>query len=403
MKAGMTLDKTIMRLEQHHFDEYMALEQYAFQFQFTDERLEEERVVFDPEQVWGFFDEERLCSMLTIIPLEVYIFGKVLPMGGIASVATWPEERRKGAVTQLIHHALQEMRAQGQSISMLHPFSIPFYRKYGWELCIEHRSYTLTQHQLPHHFQASGRVERLSAKGDELAALLAPIYEQYAVRYNGTLARTPQWWQRSVFRRKSGRVVMYRNASQTPTGYAIYELKDRVLNIKEMVYLDHDAFQGLWGYWANHDSMVEQIKVTAPLDDELPYCSPDPRIEQHNVPYYMARIVDVEAFLQQQPFGRPEASGRCQLIIEDRDAQWNTGVYVLKVDPQYGIHVTKYAKVQSDLPMLQGDILAFSALLTGAKRATTLHRLGMLQGDVEAVDEMERLIPDKITYLADFF
>lgn len=398
------MNRWIAQLEHRHFDEYMALEQYAFQLQFSEERLEEERKVFQPEQVWGFFEgEERLCSMLTLIPLEVYLFGKVYAMGGIASVATWPEHRRQGAVTQLLRHALQQMKAQGQMISMLHPFSIPFYRKYGWELCIEYRNYTLTAFQLPRNLESSGYVERLTTTEEELTALLSPLYAQYASSYNGTLARTRKWWQQSVYRRKTGRAVIYRNANQEPTGYAIYEVKERLLHIKEMVYLNQDAFNGLWSFWANHDSMIEQVKLTAPMDDELPYCLPDPRIEQGIAPYFMMRIVDIEAFLQQQPFGVSSSAFICQLQVEDRHAEWNTGVYVLKADAEQGIHVTKFAQVQPGYPMLRGDIGAFSALLTGAKRASVLYKLGALCGDSEAVELIDRLIPDKTTFLADFF
>ncbi|RIE05408.1 GNAT family N-acetyltransferase [Cohnella faecalis] len=34
-------------------------------------------------------------------------------------------------MTKLLHHALRKNARSGQTISMLHPFSVPFYRKYG--------------------------------------------------------------------------------------------------------------------------------------------------------------------------------------------------------------------------------------------------------------------------------
>ncbi|RIE05418.1 GNAT family N-acetyltransferase [Cohnella faecalis] len=36
------------------------------------------------------------------------------------------DARRQGGVTKLLHHALRKMREAGQTISMLHPFSVPF-------------------------------------------------------------------------------------------------------------------------------------------------------------------------------------------------------------------------------------------------------------------------------------
>ncbi len=56
-------------------------------------------------------------------------------MGGVAGVATYPEYRRSGYVKELLQHSLQTMKKDGYTVSMLHPFAVAFYRKYGWELC----------------------------------------------------------------------------------------------------------------------------------------------------------------------------------------------------------------------------------------------------------------------------
>ncbi len=52
-------------------------------------------------------------------------------MGGVAGVATYPEYRRSGYVKELLQHSLQTMKKDGYTVSMLHPFAVSFYRKYG--------------------------------------------------------------------------------------------------------------------------------------------------------------------------------------------------------------------------------------------------------------------------------
>src|SRR4051812_5295884 len=101
----------------------MILSEFAFQFKLPPERKESHRLTFRPEENWGAFDERgMLLSGLMLLPLETWIQGKKLAMGGIAGVATWPEARRQGCVSKLLVHSLNTMREAGQTISMLAPF-----------------------------------------------------------------------------------------------------------------------------------------------------------------------------------------------------------------------------------------------------------------------------------------
>ena len=83
------------------FDASVDLSQYAFQYSVTAEQREERRSRFKPEQVWGIFDHDKLEAQLTVIPLQLYIQGRVFEMGGIAGVSSWPEHRRRGNVALL--------------------------------------------------------------------------------------------------------------------------------------------------------------------------------------------------------------------------------------------------------------------------------------------------------------
>ena len=65
--------------------------------------------------------------------------GQEWKMGGIAGVATYPEYRRNGYVKKLLIQALEKMRNDQQIVSLLHPFDIGFYRKFGWEVFTENK------------------------------------------------------------------------------------------------------------------------------------------------------------------------------------------------------------------------------------------------------------------------
>lgn len=390
-----------MELRQLRSDEFeisTKLSEYAFQYTLTPEQRESNQKHFKPERFWGIFDGEELQAKLTIIPLQVYVHGNKFDMGGIAGVATWPENRRQGHVSTLLKHALHEMKSKGQTLSFLHPFSIPFYRKFGWELYAEYKKYTIPVSKFPRKVEVPGRIVR----GVTDIPTLDGMYQAYASRYNGTLVRDEAWWTRSVLQGDNHSVVYY-SAEGKPTGYALYELKDKDLVCDEFVYLNEEARSALWTFFGNHDSRIEQATMTmVPGDDQLPFMLPDPRVTQEVVPYFMARIVDLKSFVEQYAF---EAHQEAVMTIEVEDsvAPWNAGRWRLSVNQEGKAELSELPTDQGEQADLTTDIQTLSALFTGYKRAQALHAIHRLTGNPKALTQLETMIPAGQTYLMDFF
>lgn len=76
------------------------------------------------------------------------IKNKGFKMAGVASVAIWPEERRNRKVAKLIQASVDWMNNHDFDISYLHPFHVPFYRKYGWELICSNKIYIFNKEDL---------------------------------------------------------------------------------------------------------------------------------------------------------------------------------------------------------------------------------------------------------------
>lgn len=130
----------IRQLKAEEFEANLTLSEYAFQYKVSPEDRITNKGKFKPDRVWGVFEDGELKAGLTLLPLEIHIQDRVASMGGIAGVATWPENRRQGYVATLLKHILQVMNENGQSLSMLHPFLIPFYRRFGWEVYCEYKN-----------------------------------------------------------------------------------------------------------------------------------------------------------------------------------------------------------------------------------------------------------------------
>lgn len=390
----------IRKLTADDFEDSIALFQYAFQYVLTEERKEQIRSQFGAQDTWGIFEEGQLGANLQIIPFHTYIHGKAFAMGGIAGVSTWPEYRRKGLVAQLLRHSLEEMNHRKQSISFLHPFSFAFYRKYGWETYVEFKRYHIPVTHLPAKKATPGSVRR----GMPALDVLDSVYQTYAKRYNGTLVREKNRWDNSVLRKNAGQRAVYYDADDQPQGYILYEVKDRKFAIGEMVCLNEEAKQGLWTFIANHDSMIEEVTLQAPASDDLAFRLDNPRIQQEIVPYFMARIVSVEQFVLQYPFADLDSPIRLMLQVQDEHASWNEGVWELNVALNGTASIWKSsAETAADGQDVKVSIQTLTAMLLGYKRPLELLAMGRIEGNTESVAALDRAIPNRETYLLDFF
>ncbi|WP_246096666.1 GNAT family N-acetyltransferase [Paenibacillus sinopodophylli] len=384
-----------------HFDENMLLSQFAFQYERTAEQLQESRQQYieEPATRYAAFVEQQLAAQATVLELQTYIGGRVFNMGGLAGVATWPEYRRQGLVAQIIVQALQDMKEKGQVISYLHPFAFGFYRKFGWETYTEYKSYTIQKELLPARAAYEGRIERF--KGDY--RLLSNLYETYASRYNGTLVRTELWWTYRISKRKPGQIGLYYDKSGEARGYVIYEVKNSRLSVHELIYLDEAARTALWSFISQHDSMINELTITVPSDDQLPFLLSNPRIKQEVIPYFMARIVDAENFISQYAFTAHASEDSMTIQLQDDKAPWNKGVYELRIDPTGKAFFKRLAENQCNPNTINMDIGALTTMLLGYQRPDKLAEFGRIEGEVDPINRLQARIPERTTYLPDFF
>lgn len=390
----------IRTLNHNELDESITLSCFAFQYEVSDEEREQRKSRMDPNRNWGYFVDGKLAAKIYIHDLRVYVQGRPFRMGGVASVATWPEYRRKGMVSHLLKRGLEAMKEDGQTLSCLSPFSVSFYRKYGWELYTDYKKYELTSAQLPREDFYKGHIER----SDRNWELLNRVYDRYARGYNGMLVRDEAWWNHTVFKQKGGQAAVYFNESGEPTGYMLYKVKNRIMDIGEMIFLDENSRKGLWRFIANHDSMCEKVTLKAPADDELPFLLADPRIVQETIPYFMARIVDFKSFVEQYPFEATGSEHALRIRLQDADAPWNDATFIVTIDGAGQARAEKEAAEDPGrAPYAECGIGTMTAMLMGYKRPAFMARTGRLSGDPEEAIRWERVVPIGATYLPDYY
>ncbi|WP_270394602.1 GNAT family N-acetyltransferase [Bacillus paranthracis] len=383
----------VIRLKEDKFREALRLSEYAFQYKVEEERMQQQLTrMKESHEVYGIMEGNDLAAKLHLIPFHIYIGKEKFKMGGVAGVATYPEYRRSGYVKELLQHSLQTMKKDGYTVSMLHPFAVTFYRKYGWELCANLLVCHLTKSDLVMKKQVNGTVKRFNKENHPEE--VEKLYETYAERFSGMLVRNEKWWLRAVYEDLT--LAIYYDENKTAAGYMLYKIEKSKMTVEEFVPLHNEARNGLWNFICQHDSMIKELEMTVSENEQLLYTLQEPLVKTEIKPYFMGRIVDVEQFLKQYELNWNNVQQELILHITDSFAPWNN----------VSVRLANYEITIIEEPMDKGiklDINALSTILLGYKRPLELNELELISGSEEEIRTFENVVPVHKPFIYDFF
>jgi len=383
----------VIQLQEDKFREALRLSEYAFQYKVNEERLQQQITrMKESHEIYGIMEGEDLAAKLHLIPFHIYIGKETFKMGGVAGVATYPEYRRSGYVKELLQHSLQTMKKDGYTVSMLHPFSVSFYRKYGWELCADLLVCHMTKSDLVMKKQVNGTVKRFNKENHPEE--VEKLYETFAERVSGMLVREKNWWLQVVYDDLA--LAIYYDENQTAAGYMLYKIENYKMTVEEFVPLHNEARNGLWNFICQHDSMIKELEMTVSENEPLLYTLQEPRVKTEVKPYFMGRIVDVEQFLKQYEFNWNDVQQEVILHITDSFAPWNNVVVRLA---NHELTIVEEATEKG----IKLDINALSTIMFGYKRPLELNELELISGSEEAMRSFENLVPVRKPFIYDFF
>lgn len=388
----------IDHVQEKDFEKSLKLDEFAFQADIPADIIDKVNEQLKWESIIGIYDGDVLAAKLSILPLAIHINEKTHLMGGIGSVATWPEYRRRGLVKQLMKKALYEMWEKGQNISFLHPFSYSFYRKFGWEWAFNEKKYTIPMARFRKKWDGHGYVTSYQHDED----VLRTIYTTYARGFNGMLTREDFIWKNWVIKKNQHIVVAYRDAGK-PEGYLIYDVKNDTLNVKEFAYTSLNGWKLMLEFIGNHDSMAKEVNMSVPENDALGMLLDEQQMKQTTEAHMMARIVNVNAFLCEYAFDTAKNSS-FTLHVKDAFLPENTGSYEIKTIAGESIVTALKDNVHVSSKIgIHCGVGELTMMLMGFARPSTLWEYGRINGNVGDVERLEAVLPLRQTFLADAF
>ena len=312
----------------------------------------------------AFNDEGKMCSCLELIPFEVSFDGGIVKSGGVGGVASLPEERQKRYIRKIFEHSMKEMYEKDYTFSYLYPFSHTYYRKYGYELNMVQRSFSVPVSSLKH-FEQTGEMKLCT--GPEESGKIKCIYNEFIKDKNLAVVRTDRLWKHFLEKEPyKDNVFLYvwHDAAGEARGYIQYQVEKPPagkynFRINELVWLDRKALTGILGFMAGFSSQIDKILWRAPEFINLHTLFPEPYdVTQEIHTHGMNRIVNAEKALQAMAV--PSGGGKITISVKDDFFPANTGNYTLAWED--GGHTV--GRTQSP-PDLSCDVQSLSQLVTG--------------------------------------
>ena len=172
----------------------------------------------------------KIVSNVSLVKRNIYIGPKLLRGGGIASVATHPDYRRRGYAKILLKERLGDLSLKELDFSSLFTDKPSIYKELSWDI-FPQRFYILEGIKVPLNTRKK-KVEIFHRSTKILIKEVKRIYEQNILFSFGALERNEEYWQEyfHIFDLRDKELFFLLREGNTAEAYArICKEKDDIL------------------------------------------------------------------------------------------------------------------------------------------------------------------------------
>lgn len=285
---------------------------------------------------WGCFnDAGKLSAAVINNPFHCWYEGQKVAMGGVGGVASLPEGRTKGAVRAIFRAIFADMRAKGEFLSTLYPFSHSYYRQYGYEVCNMPNRVVFPVVALKKFRQTMEA--RMHLTGEPIDDFKT-VYDRFAQAYNLATARDEFSWKWTLggdpYKDRKYRYLLYEDGQ--PRAYVNFRPGDpkqpgagHMAVVEQMAFDGAEALYNILGFLSKLSAQYGHVQMTLPGDIDLSVLLDEPyECECTRAFSGMARLVDVQRALEL--LRAPQGEGECAIRVEDEFLPENSGCYRLR-------------------------------------------------------------------------
>ena len=317
---------------------------------------------------WAAFEGDQMTSTLSETAFQVRFDGSVCKMGGMGGAASLPQYRRMGGIRGCFEHSLADQYEKGYDFSYLYPFSTAYYRRYGYERCIQHLLVTVDLGLL-RVTDTGGHFEMVEQQTPQTEAIRA-VDRVLEERFNMMVIHDDAFydWTRKVQpARDLNFSYVYYAKDGSPRAYTTFHMENqpdgRNLQCSRFFFTDAEGFMGLMQIFKSLSSDHRFVKFTLPYGQGLEYLMPEWSM---GAAYWtvnnnagMVRVINVKNVLMKAAY---HGSGEMTMALEDPQIPENAGTWTVTFRDGKVLSAEKTEKA----PDLSLTMPVFSALISGA-------------------------------------
>jgi GNAT superfamily N-acetyltransferase len=341
-------------------------------------------------------EDGRPVATVRVHSMRQNVRDAVVPMAGVAGVATHPEARRRGHMRTLLSHALVDARDRGLAVSCLYPVRASFYERFGYVSLPRPITATLSPAALIPTLRAEVEGEVRLRSVAEGGAEAADFIERHVAAHHGRVARVDQLREFGevwlAIARRAGEVV----------GLMAYKLSGFAGELTSGLFLCEDpAARLLLLQWiARHDGQIASVRLALPPDAHPELWCTDLAVKSvvdtvyPGSPAPMARLLSLDALNGM----RTSSEASVTVAVTDVVLGADSVSHLIGGD---GRHVTVQPATGEPALTITGPALA--ALAYGVQSSIELAAYGHLRGAEADQRRLDELFPAASPYLAASF
>ena len=347
-------------------------------------RLEASFIERAKSRVRAAYDRGEIVGTTTCHYFDMNVPGGRLALAGVSDVTTRATHRRRGVMSRLMAHTLNDAKEEGQALAALWASESNIYGRFGFGMAMLQEDWTIDRKDTALVFEGDRRGEIRFVEAGESARAFAGAYDRVCRIRPGMIDRGDLLWEIALldteeFREGASEFyhAVYESGGRVE-GYLLYRLdpRGRLLNVRELVAATGEAYSALWRFCFGIDLMETFRATNQPMDAALPWMLAAPRqLRRGTGEEFWLRIVDVDAALTDRGYATED---RLSIELRDPLCPWNEGVIELDGGPEGA--VCKRSGKGADLVMTIADM---SAAYLGAVRFSTLAHAGRVDERTE--------------------
>lgn len=297
--------------------------------------------IFEADRCLYAVDGNAMVGTAGAFTFSLSIPGGDLPTAGVTLVGVLPSHRRKGILTRMMQHQLNDIHERGEPLAALWASEGTIYGRYGYAVATIQGGIDIERDRAGFRDDPGPAGQMRLLKSEEAPKIFDPIYEEVRRGRPGMYSRHEDFWavhtlsDQPHMRHGAGPLFCaVHEISGRPDAYAFYRVHHdwtgtpaSRLIVREALGVDARATLEIWRYLFGID-LIERVQARSlPVDHPLHLMLREPRrMRQRLEDGLWLRIIDVEPALRARSFAEAD---RLVIALDDPLCPWNSGSWLL--------------------------------------------------------------------------